>query len=149
MLKLLSVGLWSILVLVGTYFGANHFKLFSAETSASAKEPKIETITTSTMRVPIMSEDKAVGYALLDLSIDYDAALLGAASDKFKDVAVDETFRAVYEAVGIDFKRARKTDLTGLLKEIGERLNKRLGDGTVKEIRVKEFMFVPPRKVSS
>ena len=149
MLKVVGVGLLSIFLVIATFVGADHFQIFHAEIANSEKEPIIETVMTGTMRVPIMSDDRAIGYAVLDLSIDFDAASLGAGADKFKDIAVDETFRTVYEAVGVDFKKAKKTDLTGLLKELGEKLNGRLGENVVREVRVKEFMFVPPRKHSS
>ncbi len=146
MLKLLGIGVWSALVTLAAFFAVEHFQLFNAHPVELEKTPKIETATTNMLRVPIMTGEKAAGFALLDLSIDYDAAILGAASAKFQSIAIDEAFRAVYDSVGIDFKSAKKTDLTGLLRDIGERLNKRLGEGVVTEIRVKEFMFVPPRK---
>ena len=149
MLKILSIGLMSVVLVIGTFLGAEHFGLFHKELVEADKQPRIETVMTGTMRVPIMSDAKTIGYAVLDLSIDFDSATLGAAADKFKEVAVDETFRTVYEAVGVDFKKAKKTDLTGLLKELGERLNRRLGENIVREVRVKEFMFVPPRKQTS
>jgi hypothetical protein len=149
MLKVLGIALLSIGLVISSFLGADHFQIFHPESAEAEKQPRIETVMTGTMRVPIMSDNKAIGYAVLDLSIDYDAASLGAGADNFKDVAVDETFRTVYEAVGVDFKKAKKTDLTGLLKELGERLNRRLGENLVREVRVKEFMFVPPRKHSS
>lgn len=149
MLKVLGIGVLSTVLMIASFLGADHFKIFHKTEVENDKQPKIETIMTGTMRIPIMSDEKTVGYAILDLQFDFDAAILGAAADKFKDVAVDETFRTVYEAVGLDFKKAKKTDLAGLLKDLGERLNRRLGENVIREVRVKEFMFVPPRKHSS
>jgi hypothetical protein len=145
MLKLLGVGIWSVLVTLATFFALDQMHIFDQQVVEVENKPKIETATTNMMRVPIMTAEKPAGFALLDLSIDYDATILGAAAPKFQSIAIDEAFRAVYDSVGIDYKSAKKTDLTGLLREIGERLNKRLGEGVVTEIRVKEFMFVPPR----
>ncbi len=130
---------------VGTFMGLSHFNVFAATPSAETSGPKMETASTGLMRVPIMAGELPRGYVLLDLEIDYDSQPIASIQSKFHGIAVDEAFRAVYESVSVDFKVAKKTDLSALLTTIGERLNKRVGSGTVKEVRIKEFMFVPPR----
>jgi len=149
MLKLILIGVWSVVVTAGTYAAVTGLGLLDFLAAREEVASRIETRATNVMRVPIMAEEKPAGYVLLDLGIDYDAAATASLSGKVADIAVDESFRAVYESVAVDFRQAKKTDLTALLKDIGDRLNRRIGEGAVKEIRVKEFMFVPPRKSSN
>ena len=144
-MKLILFGIWAVLVSVGTFMGLSHFNLFAATSSAETSAPKIESMSTGLMRVPIMAGEVPKGYVLLDLEIDYDSQPIASIAGKFQGIAVDEAFRAVYESVSVDFNVAKKTDLSALLTTIGENLNKRVGLGTVKEVRIKEFMFVPPR----
>lgn len=149
MVKSIALGVWAVLVSFVTLFGLTHFEVFSAKVGDEQASAVIETFATSVMRVPIMTSEKPIGYVLLNLDIDFDRHSARAIVDKLPSIAVDEVFRSVYESVAIDFSKAKKTDLAGLLRLIGERLNTRVGEGTIKEIRVREFMFVPPRSGKS
>jgi hypothetical protein len=144
MVKLVVIGLWGILVTAGSLFAMSRFDVFGGSTQHEPKST-ITTISTNVMRVPIMAGEKPKGYALVNLDIDFDAEAAREVIGKLPSLAVDEAFRAVYDSVAIDFEKAEKTDLSALLAAIGERLNKRVGVSIVKEIRIKEFMYVPPR----
>ena len=78
---------------------------------------------------------------LVNLDIDYDADVVASMISKFQSIAVDEAFRTIFEKMSIDFKTAKKTDLSELLTTIKEQLNTRVGAGAVTELRIKEFMF--------
>lgn len=145
MVKLIIVGVWGALISVITFVALSQSQIFADGSGLEATAPKIVSISTGIMRVPIMADQMPSGYVLLDLDVEYDRQPLADMAGKFQSIAIDEAFRAVYENMSIDYKNAKKTDLSGLLKIIGERLNKRLSSGAVKELRIKEFMFVPPR----
>ena len=146
MIRMLAVGLWGVLVATIANFFAVRMDIFSPGHPAAPGVPRIETIATSIMRVPIMANEVPDGYVLIDLSIDYDATAVAAVSGKMKSIAVDEAFRVVYEKAAADFRNARKADLDALLKDIGERIDRRIGSGVVKDVRINEFMFAPPRR---
>jgi hypothetical protein len=148
MVKLIAVGVWGVLVSFGSFFALSHFGVFAGN---AEKDPKstIASISTNVMRVPIMAGQMPKGYALVDLDIDFDADLAHEITGKLPSLAVDEAFRAIYDSVSIDFAKANKTDLSALLASIGDRLNTRVGASIVKEIRIKEFMFVPPRSAKA
>jgi len=146
MIRMLAAGLWGVLVASGANFLAVKMELFSPTHSSNTDAPKVETVVTGIMRVPIMANETPSGYVLLDLSIDYDANTASAFASKMKSIAVDEAFRTVYEKSAADFRDARKSDLSALLSEIGQRIDKRIGSSTIKDVRINEFMFAPPRK---
>ena len=146
MIRMLAAGLWGVLVASGANFLAVKMELFSPTHSSNPDAPKVETVVTGIMRVPIMANETPSGYVLLDLSIDYDANTASAFASKIKSIAVDEAFRTVYEKSAADFRDAKKSDLSALLSEIGQRIDKRIADGTIKDVRINEFMFAPPRK---
>lgn len=145
MIKLILMGLWGALLTAAGFLLTDNYKLFESAATHAESQVKLDTVTTNVMRVPIMANEKPSGYVLLDLAIDYDAVAAAAFASKMKSIAVDEAFRAVYESVSVDFRHAKKTDLTALLKEVGTRLNTRLGKDIVKEVRVNEFLFAPSR----
>lgn len=145
MVKLILIGVWGALVSVGSFVALSQLKIFFPDSTAETSAPKIELLSTGMLRVPIMAGDAPSGYVLINLDVDYDAHAVASMMSKFQSIAVDEAFRTIYENMSIDFKTAKKTDLTGLLTTIGDRLNQRVGAGTVKELRIKEFMFVAPR----
>ena len=146
MIRILAAGLWGVLVASGVNFLAIKMELFSPAHSSNPEAPKVETVITGIMRVPIMANETPSGYVLLDLSIDYDATTASAFASKMKSIAIDEAFRAVYEKSAADFRDARKSDLSALLNEIGQRIDKRIGTSAIKDVRINEFMFAPPRK---
>lgn len=146
MIRILAAGLWGVLVASGANFLAVKMELFSPAHSSSPDAPKVETVGTGIMRVPIMANETPSGYVLIDLSIDYDATTASAFASKMKSIAVDEAFRTVYEKSAADFRDARKSDLSALLSEIGQRIDKRIGSSAIKDVRINEFMFAPPRK---
>lgn len=146
MIRMLAAGLWGVLVASGANFLAVKMELVSPTHSSNPDAPKVETVVTGIMRVPIMANETPSGYVLLDLSIDYDANTASAFASKMKSIAVDEAFRTVYEKSAADFRDARKSDLSALLSEIGQRIGKRIGSSTIKDVRINEFMFAPPRK---
>jgi len=148
MIRTLAAGLWGVVVATATGLVSDRFGLFSAPQSSGAAVEKTETIVTGIMRVPIMANENPAGYVLLDLSIDYDAGATQAFAGKMKSIAIDESFRAVYEKAAADFRDARKSDLNGLLKEISDRIDGRIAIHAIKDVRINEFMFAPPRKSS-
>lgn len=143
MIRYIIVGVWGVLVTCATVFAANHFGLVGKLTShGEAPKAKIESMHINPMRVPIMAEGKVGGYVLLALSVAFDSAKGKEVDRKLADVVTDEAFREVYEAIGIDFAKSSKTDLTGLLARIGSRADARLGGGIISEVLVREFSYV-------
>ncbi|MEZ5899407.1 MAG: hypothetical protein R3D51_07920 [Hyphomicrobiaceae bacterium] len=148
MMKMLAAGLWGVAVATATGVVSDRLGLFLPPQSSGATVEQTETIVTGIMRVPIMANENPAGYVLLDLSIDYDVGATEALAGKMKSIAIDESFRAVYEKSAADFRDARKSDLNGLLKEIGHRIDGRIAIHAIKDVRINEFMFAPPRKSS-
>ncbi|MBY0226805.1 MAG: hypothetical protein K2Q28_13450 [Hyphomicrobium sp.] len=145
MINLILVGVWGALISVISFVGLSHINMFSPDPSGQVSAPKIEFLSTGMLRVPIMAGDAPTGYVLINLDIDYDAHVVASMISKFKSIAVDEAFRTIFETMSVDFKTAKKTDLSELLTTIKDQLNTRVGTGAVTELRIKEFMFVPPR----
>lgn len=145
MINLILVGTWGAVVSAISFVVLSQFNMFSLDTAGHVSAPKMEFLSTGMLRVPIMAGDAPSGYVLINLDIDYDAQVVANMSSKFQSIAVDEAFRTVFETMAIDFKSAKKTDLSGLLTTIKDQLNTRVGAGAVTELRIKEFMFVPPR----
>jgi hypothetical protein len=145
MINLILVGVWGAVVSAISFAVLSQFNMFSPDSSGQVSAPKIEFLSTGMLRVPIMAGDVPSGYVLVNLDIDYDAHIVASMINKFQSIAVDEAFRTIFENMSIDFKTAKKTDLSELLTTIKEQLNTRVGAGAVTELRIKEFMFVPPR----
>jgi hypothetical protein len=145
MINLILVGGWGAVVSAVSFLVLSQLNMFSPDTTGQVSAPKIELLSTGMLRVPIMAGDVPSGYVLVNLDIEYDAHAVASVISKLQSVAVDEAIRTIFEDMSIDFKTAKKTDLSGLLLTMRDRLNTRLGAGAVSELRIKEFMFVPPR----
>jgi hypothetical protein len=61
----------------------------------------------------------------------------------------DEVFRYVYADESLDFRKLSRYNVNGMISNVRDRINKRLGAEIVKEILVENFNFVDKSAVRS
>lgn len=142
MIRLVLIGVWTILITVGSGYGFHHFPrlLKSAEATSAAA---LETRKTREINIPKIRNGAIQGYAVVQLSYVVDSVIekkIGLPSDVF---VADETFRLIYDDESIDFNRLEKVDLSALARALVKNVNARLKAEVVKDIAVQEFTFLP------
>lgn len=144
MIRLLVLSVWLALVTTSTGYA---FTLWgaAARDSAAAPQtrPKLQTVATRRIGVPILAGGAVQGYVVAKFSFSVDAARLKEAPVKPDDFVLDEAFRAIYEASSVDFANLRRHDLGELGKTVVARVNERLGGGLVQDLLVEELSYLP------
>jgi hypothetical protein len=143
MIRLIFMGVWAILITVGSGYAFNHIRESPQSSNASASAVVLEARKTKEINVPKIRNGAVQGYAVVQLSYVVDAASerkTGLPSDVF---VADEVFRILYDDETIDFNRLQKSDLNGLARSLVRSVNVRLRADVVKDIAFQEFTFLP------
>jgi hypothetical protein len=101
------------------------------------------------MNIPIIAEGKVQGYVLANLVFTADAKTLREISIPPDAFIQDEIFRYVYADDTLDFRKLSRYNVNGMITNVRERINKRLGAEIVKEILVENFNFVDKSDIRS
>jgi hypothetical protein len=101
------------------------------------------------MNIPIVAEGAVQGYVIANLVFTADAKTLREISVPPEAFIQDEVFRYVYADETLDFKKLSRYNVNGMIGNVRERINKRLGAEIVKEILVENFNFVDKSDIRS
>ncbi|ANY81846.1 hypothetical protein BB934_15530 [Microvirga ossetica] len=101
------------------------------------------------MNIPIVAEGAVQGYVIANLVFTADAKTLREISVPPEAFIQDEVFRHVYSDETLDFKKLSRYNVNGMIANVREKINKRLGAEIVKEILVENFNFVDKSDIRS
>jgi len=151
MIKLLGIGVWVMVVTLGSGFAMA--KLSGGGEAPAPKQPTyfegLDYKKTTSIAVPLISENAIQGYVLARFVYTIDgklAATLGVPPDP---IILDEAFRAVYSVSGFDFHNPERYDVAALLASIKETVNKRYGQKVVEDVMIDQFDFLPKNQMSN
>lgn len=148
MLRLLVIGIWTCAVTLASTYGAAYWKTHKVVAPAQdAHVEKLEVRKVKPITVPIISDGALKGYISAEFSYVVDVSNKSHRSLDPDSYLMDEAFRHIYADNGLDFRRIEKIDLNALTKELARRVNARMGEGSLKEILVKNFAFVPKEDI--
>ena len=143
MIRLIFMGVWAILITVGSEYAFHHFRRIQQHFGDSAAAAVLEIRKTKEINIPKIRNGTIQGYAVAQLSYVVDSAVekqSGLPSDVF---VADETFRLIYNDESIDFTRLEKVDLNALARSLVKNVNGRLRTEVVRDIAFQEFTFLP------
>jgi hypothetical protein len=145
-IKLILVGVWVCVVTLASSYAAISWKSNAAK-EASAHGDKLvgalEHVKTKMISVPIIAEGAIQGYVVAQFSFTIDSHVLKRLSIKPDVFLIDEAFKTIYAGETIDFRKLKKQDLSGLLKTLGDNVNKRFGEPIVESVLIQELNYVP------
>ena len=148
MLKFLIAGAWGALMTgAGVFVGQS---LSQASATAEANKPKgaeIVQVSTEVTGAPVIAEGKVLGYLVFRIKSSVDVSKLPTAKFEVSPFLVDAAFHASYEMYQSGFQTIGPNDLDNLTKQVAERANQKLGAGTVTDVEIDQFNYIPADRV--
>ena len=148
MVKLIISAVWICAVTLAAAYGAVVWKSDQAAGCGRKTKEHLESKKTRPIDVPMIADGNVEGYVVAQFVYTTDAA-------SSKDVSVppdvfllDEAFRSLYSDPKLDFRHLEKYDLTGLTKNLVQKVNERLKADVVKDVLVEEFNYVSKQDIS-
>lgn len=141
MIRLVLVGLWACLVVVGAVYAGVTLKMFEP----AAEKPshsKLETLEMKPVSVPIVRDNKIEGHLVLRFSLVVDAGLRHASVAKVEDLVADEILRST---IGTSLVTIPK-DLAALPAKVQSNVNQRVNANILNQIIVREWAFAGKRE---
>ncbi len=141
MLKLVSIGIWVILVTAGATFASVHLAR-TAGPERPVEDLGVEQMTSEMMSIPVIRGGDVSGYVILQLSFAADRALLEHRKLDPMPFMQDAAFRVVFTQPGIDFLRLKPEDLDALTDRMAKEANGRLGAALVRQVLLQQVNYV-------
>lgn len=148
MIRLIVLGVWVCLITMASSFAATMWK---AKATAEAPVEKLfgglQSVKTSLVSVPIVSEGGIQGYVISQFTFTIKADLLRRMSVKPDVYLLDSAFRTIYGADPAAVRGAKKQDLQALTAAIKASVNERLGSDFVEDVLIERYSYVPKDEV--
>jgi hypothetical protein len=148
MLKFLIAGIWGALMTGAGVFVGQSLSQSSANADAGkSKGTEIVQVTTDVTGAPIITDGKVQGYLVFRIKSSVDVSKLPAPKFEVNPFLIDAAFHASYEMYPGGFKSIGPDDLDTLTKQVAARANEKLGAGTVSDVVVDQFNYIPADRV--
>lgn len=109
--------------------------------------PKIEQLSTELAGVPVILDQKVVGYFLFKLSATIDRRKVAPAIVDLHPYLSNAGFRASYEFAARGTLKVRGEDVQALTRRVAELANEALGEASVVGVQVEQFNFARNNEV--
>lgn len=148
MKKLLLVGLWVVLVSLGSsYVVASVMSKPAADGAEPTYFAGLDYRRTDGISIPIIADSQIKGYVLARFVYTIDGELVAGLAVPPEPFVLDEAFRTVYSIDGFDFEKPERYDLAALTTKIKDSVNQRFGQDIVQEVLVEQFDFLPKNEL--
>ena len=148
MIKLIATGVWVCLVTMAASYAATMWKTDTApETEVDKFFGGLESLKTSMISVPVITDGVVQGYAIAQFTFTMKAKVLNRMSVEPDVFLLDSAFRAIYGAEAVALRGAQKQDLEALTKAIKSHVNKRFGETFVDDVLIEKYSFLPKDEV--
>lgn len=123
-------------------FGVTKWQESDGAKSNQDQKPKLAALRTRNISVPILDGGRVLGYvvARFEFSADADVARITGAPPE--SLVTDEAFKRIYSQDSEKSHRMLKQDLDALTKAISEGVNKRVGDGLIKDVLIETWSYL-------
>lgn len=148
MIRLIVAGLWICLVTaLSSYAATFWYKQGSAEAEGEKLFGGLQSVQTTIVSVPVISEGAVQGYVLAQFTFTIKSDVMKRMSVKPDVFLVDAAFKSIYGAEAAELRGARKQDLVALTATIKSKVNERFGKDLVEDVLIEKFTFVPKNEV--
>ena len=149
MMKNVMAGFWVCAVTLASCYAAVTWIVGRAPADEQTHYEGLQYKKLPAMNIPIVAEGAVQGYVIANLVFTADAKTLREISVPPEAFIQDEVFRHVYSDETLDFKKLSRYNVNGMIANVREKINKRLGAEIVKEILVENFNFVDKSDIRS
>ena len=149
MMKNVMAGFWVCAVTLASCYAAVTWIVGRAPAEEQTHYEGLQYKKLPAMNIPIVAEGAVQGYVIANLVFTADAKTLREISVPPEAFIQDEVFRHVYSDETLDFKKLSRYNVNGMIVNVREKINKRLGAEIVKEILVENFNFVDKSGIRS
>ncbi len=140
-MKAFVIGLWVLIVALGTSY-AVAFISVPAKTGAAAAKPSLTVEKTRVINVPMIAGGAVRGFIVAQFAYTVDSAKAKSLPISPEVFLLDEAFRTVYTDDHLDFLHLEKYDVGALTTKLVAATNKRLGDDVVHDVLIQDFTFI-------
>ncbi len=141
-MKTFIVGLWVLVVSLGTSFAVATIGSATKPSDAAADKPALQLEKTRVLNVPIIAGGAVRGFIVAQFNYTVEAAKMKTAAVPPEAFLLDEAFRAIYTDDHLDFLHLDKYDINGLTARLIAATNKRLGSDLVHDVLIQDFTFI-------
>jgi hypothetical protein len=142
MLKLVLIGIWTVLVTAGSTYAASFFGLVGQAGDSQLPDQGLDKYTSDLMSVPIIRGGDVEGYLIIELAFMADKALVEEKKIDPQPFMKDAAFQEIFTAETFDVRRLKKPDVENLAKAIAAEANRQLGAEIVKDVLLQQVNYV-------
>lgn len=146
MIKLIIVGVWAVVVALGSSYAAISMSGGSEEAVAEDQSDYyagLDYRSTDAITVPMISDKKLQGYIIARFVYTIDGKVAEKLAVPPEPFVLDEAFRRLYASENFDFDNPQRYDLTALTTVIKTSVNERYGKELVHEVLIEQFDYIP------
>ena len=143
-MKTVLIGLWVLVVALGSTFGAATFlSRKPPATDAAAATGPLESDKTRVVNVPMIAGGAVKGFVSVQFAYTIEASVAKSLSVPPSIYLVDEAFRTLYSDPGFDFQHLERYDLAKFTKHLADSTNARLGGPLIKDVLIADMNYSP------
>lgn len=141
-MKTFVVGLWVLLVSLGTSFAVATQGGDGGSSQPAADKPSLQLEKTRVLNVPIIADGAVRGFIVAQFNYTVDAAKAKSVPVSPEAFLLDEAFRTIYTDDHLDFLHLEKYDVGALTSHLVASANQRLGARIVHDVLIQDFTFI-------
>jgi len=149
MIRNVIAGFWVCAVTLGSCYAAVTWMVGRAPADEQPHYEGLQYKKIPPLNIPIIAEGAVQGYVVANFVFTADSRTLREISVPPEAFIQDEVFRYVYSDETLDFRRLSRYNVNGMISNVRERINKRLGAEIVKEILIENFNFISKSDIRS
>ena len=150
MMKTIAAGIWVVVVVLGSAYGAATWKQASDQHAAEEKPATpMETVKVKAVIVPILGDGTVQHYIRAQVAFTIEKQALKTLSIAPEPFVVDETFRAIFAAGRDRFASEGAQKLDWLVKAVLDGTNAHYPEPVIKNILIQELVFLGKTEVRS
>ena len=140
-MKIVLVGLWVVLVALGSAYGVAIY-LPKAQAAKAVTSTVLQYQKTRVINVPLIADGVVQGFMAMQFVFTIDGESLKALHVPPEVYLLDEAFRTIYTDKALDFHNLERYDLAKFTAHLIETTNAHLGTPLVKDILIENFSYI-------
>lgn len=149
MIKNVIAGFWVCAVTLGSCYAAVTWMVGHSPAEEQPHYEGLQYKKIPSINIPIIAEEAVQGYVVANFVFTADSRTLREISVPPESFIQDEVFRYIYSDETLDFRRLSRYNVNGMISNVRDRINKRLGAEIVKEILIENFNFISKSDIRS
>ena len=140
-MKIVLIGLWVVLVALGSAYGVAIYLPQAAAAKADAA-PKLQYQKTRVINVPLIADGVVQGFMAMQFVYTIDGEALKLLQIPPEVYLLDEAFRTIYTDKSLDFRNLERYDLTKFTAHLVESTNTHIGQPLIKDVLIQNFSYI-------